>query len=107
VVPDEQFLHEPSNVRETAIRILTESSSVVIIGPLPLHLHQFGYRACPKLASFSLFCCCRLMPPGNRRPQSHIPDIFEWLALGAFPLNGFLYTALVGSKFHRLSFPAQ
>jgi hypothetical protein len=106
-MPDKQFFHEPSNVRETAIRILTESSSVVIIGPLPLHLHHFGDHARPKLASFPLFCGRRFMPPGNRRSQSHHPDILERLAFRAFPLNGFLRTTLVGCKFHYLSFPGR
>src|SRR3546814_572996 len=99
-MPDEQFLHELSNVRETAIRILAETSYVVVVAPLLLHLHDFGDRACAALACFPLFCGRRLMPPGNRRSQSHHPDILERLAFCALPLNGFLCTALVGCKFH-------
>jgi hypothetical protein len=99
-MPDEQFFREPSNVRETAIRILTESSFVVIGGLLPLHFHHFGDRSGAGLASFPLLCSRRFGSPGDCSSQSHNPDIFEGLTLGALPLNGFLDTALDGCKFH-------
>jgi hypothetical protein len=106
-MPDEQFFHELSNVRETAIRILTEGLSVVIIGPLLLHFHQISDRACAALSSFPPFCCRRFMAPGDCSSQSHNPDVFERLAFCAFPLNGFLCAALVGCKFHWRSFPGR